>query len=134
MLVDQVRSALHALPVYLINVQQVEGSDLSLNVYRFLLHSWMPFPLSRVACAAPVPAASLVVGTASSAHTVIFARRGEPYVVTIATSSASRPRPISTRPIRGSLLRGSNVHQRPARYTSIQAQKSIGASGGGTPI
>src|ERR1017187_6001273 len=115
MLVDQVRRALHALPVYPLNLQQVEGSNLSHDVYCFLLHACWPSPLSKDTCASPVPFASLVVGTASSAHTVIFARRGDPYVVTIATSSASRPRPISTRPIRGSLLRGSNVHQRPAR-------------------
>ena len=52
----------------------------------------------------------------------------------MATSVASRPRPIRTRPVRGTLLRGSNVHQRSPRYTSIQAQKSIGEWGGGTPM
>src|ERR1700680_92154 len=99
MLVNQVRRALHALPVNALNVQQVEGSNLSLDIYRFLLHPCWPSPLSKEACASPVPSASMVVGTASSAHTVIFARTGDPYVVTMATSSASRPRPISTRPI-----------------------------------
>ncbi len=36
---------------------------------------------------------------------------GPPNVVAIATSEASRPRPITIRPLRGVLLRGSKVHQ-----------------------
>ena len=38
-----------------------------------------------------------------------------PKVVLIATSAASRPRAISTRPMRGMLLRASKVCQRPPR-------------------
>ena len=38
-----------------------------------------------------------------------------PKVVLIATSAASRPRAINTRPMRGTLLRGSNVCQAPPR-------------------
>jgi hypothetical protein len=59
---------------------------------------------------------------------------GPPNVVAIATSEASRPRPITTRPFRVTLLRGSNVHQRSPSQTSIQAAKSIGAGSGGTSM
>ncbi len=38
-----------------------------------------------------------------------------PNDVTIATSVASRPRAIRMRPMRGTLLRGSKVYQRPPR-------------------
>ena len=51
----------------------------------------------------------------SSAHTSIRSSTGPPNVVTIATSSASLPRPIRTRPLRASLLRGSKVNQVPSR-------------------
>ena len=53
--------------------------------------------------------------TASSEITVIDSSHGAPKVVAIATSLASRPRPMSTRPLRRSLFRGSNVHQRSPR-------------------
>src|SRR5690348_2458214 len=69
---------------------------------------------------------------ATSAHTVIDLNAAGPKVVIIATSRASRPRPISTLPTRRALLRGSNVHHLSPRYTSIQAAKSIGLSGGST--
>jgi hypothetical protein len=59
---------------------------------------------------------------------------GPPNVVAIATSEASRPRPITTRPFRVALLRGSNVHHRSPSQTSIQAAKSIGAGSGGTSM
>lgn len=49
-----------------------------------------------------------------------------PNVVLIATSIASRPLAISTRPIRGTLFRASKIYQRPPRYASNQAAKSIG--------
>src|SRR5580693_5905907 len=49
-----------------------------------------------------------------------------PNVVAMATSIASRPLAISTRPIRGTLFRASKVYQRPPRYASNQAAKSIG--------
>ena len=62
-----------------------------------------------------VLAARQLTGTASSAMTFIEARYGAPNVVAIATSPASRPRPISTRPLRRSLFLGSNVHQRSPR-------------------
>ena len=50
---------------------------------------------------------------ASPAQTVKSARVVRPNVLLIATSVASRPRAISTRPIRGTLFRASNVCQRP---------------------
>jgi hypothetical protein len=49
-----------------------------------------------------------------------------PNVIAIATSAASRPRAISTRPMRGVLLRGSKVCQRPSSQTSTHAAKSPG--------
>src|ERR1700681_2079970 len=52
---------------------------------------------------------------ATSAHTVIDLNAAGPKVVSIATSRASRPLPMSTRPTRRALLRGSNVHQRSPR-------------------
>ena len=57
-----------------------------------------------------------------------------PNVLLIATSAASRPRAISTRPIRGVLWRASKVYQSPSSHTSNQAEKSIGASTGGIPM
>ena len=51
-------------------------------------------------------------GVASSAWTAIVSSSGPPNVVAIATSEASRPRPITMRPLRRALLRGSNVHHR----------------------
>ena len=57
-----------------------------------------------------------------------------PKELIIATSVASRPRAMTTRPMRGSLWRASKVYQRPPRKTSNQALKSIGAGFGGTPI
>src|SRR5438445_498512 len=68
----------------------------------------------------------------TSAQTVMERNSAGPNVVTIATSRASRPRPITTRPTRLALLRGSNVHHRSPNQTSIQAAKSIGSAGGGT--
>src|SRR5208282_4750233 len=46
----------------------------------------------------------------SSAWTSIDSSSGPPNVVAIATSEASRPRPITIRPLRLVLLRGSKVH------------------------
>ena len=43
-----------------------------------------------------------------------------PKAVDIATSAASRPRPMTMRPMRGWLWRASIVHQRPSRKTSNQ--------------
>jgi hypothetical protein len=51
----------------------------------------------------------------SSVHTLKLASTLGPNVVAMATSMASRPLAISTRPIRGTLLRGSKVYQRPPR-------------------
>ena len=59
---------------------------------------------------------------------------GPPKVVATATSVASRPRPITTRPLRRALLRGSKVHQRSPSHTSIQAAKSIGTGSAGTSM
>jgi hypothetical protein len=55
-----------------------------------------------------------------------------PNDVISATSTASRPRPTTTRPTRGALFRASNVCQRPSRYASNQAAKSIRSYGEGT--
>ena len=62
----------------------------------------------------------------SSATTVKLLSVFGPKVVVIATSAESRPRAISTRPMRGMLLRASKVYHRPPRYTSNQLAKSIG--------
>src|SRR5262249_14849923 len=70
--------------------------------------------------------------SASAAHTFIERNDAYPKVVIIATSRASRPRPMSTRPTRRWLLRGSNVHQRSPSHTSIHAAKSIGSGFAGT--
>src|SRR5579862_5554202 len=51
----------------------------------------------------------------SSVQTLKLSRVFGPNVVAIATSDASRPRAIKTRAIRGTLLRGSKVCQRPPR-------------------
>src|SRR6266851_1354236 len=67
-----------------------------------------------------------------SAQTVIDRNSAGPNVVSMATSRASRPRPISTRHTRLALLRGSKVHQRSPSQTSIQAAKSMGSGGIGT--
>jgi hypothetical protein len=64
-------------------------------------------------------------------------RRGHRHVggvVAIATSEASRPRPMTTRPLRLALLRGSKVHHWSPSQASIQAAKSIGAGSGGTSM
>src|SRR5437762_6355093 len=70
----------------------------------------------------------------SSVHTLKLANVLGPNVLLIATSAASRPRAISTLPIRGVLLRASKVYQRPSRKASNQAAKSIGPYGGGIPM
>ena len=67
-----------------------------------------------------------VADCTSSVQTLKLTSVLAPNVVLIATSIASRPLAISTRPIRGTLLRGSKVYQRPPRYASNQAAKSIG--------
>src|SRR5258707_15765019 len=51
----------------------------------------------------------------SSDHTVIEFSRLLPYCVVSATSMASRPRPITTRPMRGTLCRASKVYHRSPR-------------------
>ena len=48
-----------------------------------------------------------------------------PKVLLIATSAASRPRAINTRPFRGTLLRASKVCQLPPIKTSNHAAKSM---------
>ena len=59
-------------------------------------------------------------------HDFELGELGAPNAVDIATSAASRPRPIRMRPMRGWLWRASIVYQRPSRKTSNQALKSIG--------
>ena len=51
----------------------------------------------------------------SSVQTLKLASVLGPNVVAMATSIASRPLAINTRPIRGTLLRASKVYQRPPR-------------------
>src|SRR5208282_5759774 len=81
---------------------------------------------------APSPVRAPPAWTSSSAWTTIDSSSGPPNVVAIATSSASRPRPITIRPLRRMLLRGSKVHQRSPSQTSIQAAKSMGSGLSGT--
>src|SRR5580765_359100 len=57
-----------------------------------------------------------------------------PNVVAIATSDASRPRAMRTRPTRGTLLRGSNRCQRPPIHASNHAAKSPALNGGWVPM
>jgi len=83
--------------------------------------------LSASSSAGGPPGRSAVI---SSDHTVNFASFALPYDVESAQSTASRPRPITTRPTRGVLCRASNVYQRPPTYASNQVWKSIGTSGG----
>ena len=61
------------------------------------------------------PAPGQAAVATSSVTTVNCTRVVGPKVLLIATSAASRPRAISTRPIRGTLLRGSKVCQSPPR-------------------
>src|ERR1019366_1721124 len=61
----------------------------------------------------------------SSVHTRKLSRVLGPNVVVMATSAASRPRAINTRPIRGTLFRGSNMYHWPPRYASNHPAKSI---------
>src|SRR5215211_1680357 len=63
----------------------------------------------------------------SSAWTTNLVSALGPNVVAIATSEASRPRAINTRPMRGTRLRASNVYQRLSRNASNQPAKSIGS-------
>jgi hypothetical protein len=56
-----------------------------------------------------------LAGVISSVTTVKLLSVFGPKVVLIATSAASRPRAISTRPMRGMLWRASNVYHRPPR-------------------
>src|SRR3954470_11955793 len=60
----------------------------------------------------------------SSVQTLKLSSVLGPKVVAIATSHASRPRAIRIRPTRGTLLRGSNVCQRPPIQASNHAAKS----------
>lgn len=70
----------------------------------------------------------------SSVHTLKLSRVFMPNAVLIATSAASRPRAIRTRPMRGWLLRASNVYHLPSRKASNQPAKSIGSGAAGTPM
>ena len=56
-----------------------------------------------------------------------------PNVVAIATSQASRPLAMRTRLMRGTLLRGSKMCQRPPIQASNHAAKSPGGKGGSVP-
>src|SRR5579883_2962866 len=70
----------------------------------------------------------------SSVQTLKLVRVFGPKVCVIGTSQASRPCPIRMRPIRGTLLRGSKVCQRPPMKASSQPAKSPTAQGWGVPI
>jgi hypothetical protein len=76
---------------------------------------------------------SIAEGSSCTSCAIILSVLG-PKVVLIATSAASRPLATSTRPIRGILLRASNVYQWPPTKASNQALKSIGAGSAGTPM
>src|SRR5439155_255534 len=96
---------------------------------RVLVPKLLPQPVGRAPDSRPVDGGWIDhAASATSAHTFIERKAAGPKVVIIATSSASRPRPIRTRPTRRALLRGSNVHQRPPSHTSIHAAKSIGSA------
>src|ERR1700693_6339144 len=69
----------------------------------------------------------------SSVHTWKPTSMLGPNALLIATSVASRPRAIRTRPMRGTLFLASKVCQWSSTYASNQAAKSIGPYGGGTP-
>jgi hypothetical protein len=90
-------------------------------------------PTAALYCAAPSMRTRFQPFSTSSVETLKLTSVLGPNVVAMATSIASRPLAISIRPIRGTLLRGSKVYQRPPRYASNQAAKSIGPAGG-TPI
>src|SRR5262249_49542232 len=62
----------------------------------------------------------------SSVQTLKLTSVFGPNVWVIGTSDASRPWAINIRPIRGTLLRGSNVCQRPPTKASNQPAKSPG--------
>ena len=91
-------------------------------------------PRTRAGCPGASGPARRPPGSTSSARTTICSSNGPPKVVAMATSEASRPRPIRIRPLRRMLFRGSKVHQRSPSQTSIQAAKSIGAGSGGTSM
>src|SRR5438445_4901723 len=81
----------------------------------------------RAPCRAPVDGCGFDRHqSAWSAQTIMDLNAAGPKVVSIATSRASRPRPINTRPTRRALLRGSNGHHREPGSTSIPAAKSTG--------
>src|SRR4051794_12532443 len=61
----------------------------------------------------------------SLVQTLNDSSRLTPKVVVRATSAASRPRAMRTRPMRGTLFRASNVYHCPPKNTSNQALKSI---------
>src|SRR5207248_410386 len=102
---------------------------------RILVAEGLAQPVRRAARGRPIDGRWICghhEALATSAQTVMERNVAGPKVVIIATSRASRPRPMSTRPTRRALLRGSNVHQRSPSQTSIHAAKSIGAGSGGT--
>src|SRR6185295_7323649 len=63
----------------------------------------------------PLPEPTGTFSLISSVITVKLSRNAGPKVIAMATSDASRPRAIRTRPIRGMLLRGSKMYQRPPK-------------------
>ena len=85
----------------------VEDSELHGGLLVSGIHGWNILPRIRT----PVGVEIHVGSTISSVHTGKFRRVLGPKVVVIATSAASRPRAIRTRPMRGMLLRGSKVCQ-----------------------
>ena len=72
--------------------------------------------------------------TTSSVTTSNLTSSAAPKLVEIATSVASRPVAISTRPMRGRLCRASKVYHRPPSQASNQPLKSIGSGTAGTPM
>src|SRR4030095_10784719 len=76
------------------------------------------------------PASVIWPAETSSVQTLKLSSVLGPKVVAIATSHASRPRAIRTRPTRGTLLRGSKVCHSAPIHASKHAAKSPTASGG----
>lgn len=88
-----------------------ESASLSSVTLALPMATSVPVPMAMPPSATGLP----VLAYTSSVQTRKPSSLFGPKVVTMATSAASRPRAISTRPMRGVLLRGSNVYQRPPR-------------------
>src|SRR6266851_5768874 len=117
---DHHQSLLHVLDRAVVDVAVVVAH----SVHRLWCLRTHPVRLRLDASAASSSSASSFRGgvasvlRTSSAQTFMVSRRLEPYWVAMATSTASRPRPMTTRPMRGTLWRASKGYQRSPRYAS----------------